>query len=173
MAAISILTSDDFFVSVDRFIPLANVLSGDDFDPSTFDVADPEECSWAVMEALMISPPDAKKNETVADMFSEEVKGYIGYMLKEYGYMTPPKWLSFAPIPGSDGRDGIADDPALANEFFMNQDSQLDVVDSTVKSRLISFAEQLTALKLTRGRASAFGDHLIRQAQSILLRLSK
>ena len=168
MAAISIVTSDDFFQSAARFIPLANVLSGDDFDPEVFDMADPEESSWAVVEALMLHPPD--QNQDAGAVFSEEVKGYLGLMLKEYGYMSPPRWLSFVTVPGNSTRDDIADDPAIANEFFMNQDSQFSGIDTMVHSRLVALAEQLQSLQLASGKTEQFAQHLMRQARNILLR---
>lgn len=168
MAAISIVTSDDFFQSAARFIPIANVLAGDDFDPQTFDMADPEESSWAVVESLMLSPPD--NGQDAAAVFGDEVKGYLGLMLREYGYMTPPRWLSFVKVPGNVTRDDIASDPAMANEFFMNQDSQNAAIDEAVRNRLLSMAEQLQGLKLATGQTDKFAEHLLQQARNLLLR---
>lgn len=167
MAAISIVTSDDFFQSAARFVPLANVLSGDDFDPQVFDMADPEESSWAVVEALMLHPPDQDKD--AGSVFSEEVKGYLGLMLREYGYMTPPRWLSFVTVPGSMSHDDLANDPETAGEFFANQDSQFLSIDTMVNNRLVALAEQLQALQLTSGKTEQFAKHLLQQAQNILL----
>jgi hypothetical protein len=166
MAGISIVTSDDFFQSAARFIPLANVLSGDSFDPSVFDMADPEESSWAVVEALLLHPPE--DNQPTSKAFSEEVKGYLGLMLREYGYMTPPRWLSFVTVPGSAAGDELAGDPEGASEFFANQESQSVSIDRMVNLRLVSLAEQLRGLQLTRGSTAQYAEHLTRQAQAIL-----
>src|SRR5690606_21189804 len=54
--AISLVTSDDFFCRLRRFIDACNVLSGSELS-SAFDYADAMECAWGMTEALLIQPP--------------------------------------------------------------------------------------------------------------------
>ena len=59
LAAIQLLTTDDFYIALPDFITLCNVLSGGTFDPRHWDPADAVEIAWGVTEALLISPPES------------------------------------------------------------------------------------------------------------------
>lgn len=163
MAAVSIFTTDDFFTSVKRFIPLANVLAGDSFDPAVFDPADPWECAWAVTQALLLSPPD--EGRSVEDTFSMEIRKYLGLVLREYGFVQVPRWLSFAVLPPNPGlmeapSDMFADGMAIDTE-------RLTSVDDTVKAGLLALVDQLRSLPLENGNTDKFAEHLSRAAETI------
>lgn len=83
MAAVTIVTTDLFFTNVRSFIPLANVLAGDEFDPRVWEPADVVECAWGITEALLLDPPDNDNPEP----FSDEIRYYIGAVLKEEGFV--------------------------------------------------------------------------------------
>jgi hypothetical protein len=149
MAACTIVTTDLFFKNVDRFIVLANVLAGDEFDPSTFEPADSVECAWAITEALLLDPPDADDPEP----FGDDVRRYIGFVLRDEGYITPPDVLKIA--IGNDlaskVRYDFADDPEMFSGIYATQQEKTQEVESTLRACLLDLREQLTALHLRDG----------------------
>ena len=72
LAAIVLLTTDLFYSDVRIFIEICNVLSGDTFDPSTFDPAEPVECAWGMTEGMLIAHPDRPH-----EPFSREIVEYV------------------------------------------------------------------------------------------------
>jgi hypothetical protein len=90
MAAISILTSDDFYRRVSVFNNICNVLSGDTFDPTIFEPASVDEIAWGITEAVLLSPPEE------GDQFSSEITGFIAKMLEAEGITKIPAVLRFA-----------------------------------------------------------------------------
>lgn len=151
MAAIAVTTSDTFFQNVPDFIQLANVLSGDTFDPTVFDPADSAECAWAVTEALLLHPPE---ND---EPFSDDIRAYIGYVLKDEGYVTPPDILKIA-IDG-DFSDRVsydfADDPEMFEGIYAVQQGKTEEIEEIVRSGLQELVSQLRELPLRHGDTRA------------------
>lgn len=87
----TLLTSDDFYRRVSRFIQICNVLSGSAMS-TDFDKADAMECAWGITEALLLSPPEEDEEEP----FSEEIRHYIGQILDSEGIQNPPDVLRLA-----------------------------------------------------------------------------
>jgi hypothetical protein len=109
-AAIAVVTTDRFFQSVDRFIEVANVLAGSAARPGVFDPADAVECAWAVAESFLLHPPDADEPEP----FSDDVRAYVGQVLRSEGFLKPPAILRFALAADrtTDAQYVFGDDPA-------------------------------------------------------------
>ncbi len=149
LAAVAVLTTDLFFKDAARFVQLANVLAGDDFEPDEFEPADSAEMAWAVTEALLLVPPDADDPEP----FSDEVRHYIGLALEEEGFVSPPDILRIA--LGGDFRlkvDGAhAADPELMAEIRRVQAQRAGEVEAVVRNGLVELLDQLAALPLANG----------------------
>lgn len=149
MAAITIVTTDYFFKDVSRFVQLANILSGDDFQPDEFDPADSAECAWAVTEALLLSPPDEEDPEP----FSDDVRRYLGIVLKEEGYVTPPDVLRLA--IGADFTEQVrydfTDDPEMFQAIHEVQQDKTKDVENLIRANLSGLLGQLQALPLREG----------------------
>lgn len=147
MAAITIKKDDSFFQDVTSFIPIANVLAGDTFDPTTFDPADSAECAWAVTEALLLHPPDSD------EPFSDDIRAYIGYVLKDEGYVTPPDVLRIA--IGGDFSDQVrydfTDDPAMFAGIYDIQRGKTEEIEGIVRDGLRELISQLRGLPLRHG----------------------
>jgi len=149
MAAITIKTTDMFFKNVDRFIVLANILSGDEFDPNTFEKADSVECAWAITEALLLEPPTQEEPET----FCEEIRRYIGFVLRDEGYITPPDILKIA-IDGDfkeHVRYNFSDDPEMFAGIYAIQKEKTEEVEKVLHSSLLELHRQLGLLQLNEG----------------------
>lgn len=152
MAAITIITTDLFFTKADRFIVLANILAGDEFDPNEFEKADAVECAWAITEALLLDPPDDKNPEP----FSDDVRRYVGFVLKDEGFVTPPDILKIA--LNADFKEQVrynfSDDPAMFSGIYAIQKEKSDEVEQVLRDGLLDMRQQLNALSLQDGNTA-------------------
>lgn len=148
MAGVGVLTTDYFFSDPRRFIELANILAGDDFDPTTFDPADVAECAWAVTEVYLLDPWEPEE-----DPFSPEVKAYVGAVIDEEGFVKVPKILSFAL------RDNLeefitfehAEDPELFQSLWVKNEEKTTDIDRMIRENLELLSQQLASLHLKSG----------------------
>ena len=149
MAAVAIITTDSFFKNVSRFIQLANILAGDEFDPAEFDMADSVECAWAITEGLLLWPPDDDDPEP----FCDDIRHYIGHVLREEGYVTPPDILRVALDADFSAKVqyGFSDDPEMFSAIYANQKAKADDVTSVITDGLSEMLSQLKALNLKDG----------------------
>lgn len=152
LAGITVATTDLFFKDVRRFIVLANILAGDEFDPEIFDPADSAECAWAVTEALLLNPPDDDDPEP----FSDDIRRYIGAVLADEGYVTPPDILRIA--LDADFSDRVSydftDDPEMFQGIYQTQQGKTAEIADVIREGLASLSEQLESLPLRRGDTS-------------------
>jgi len=158
MAAVAIVTTDGFYRDVSKFIQLANILAGDDFQPDEFAPADAVECAWAITEAMLLDPPDLQQNP---EPFSDEIRRYLSAVLRDEGYTDPPDVLRIAvhDKPGSAMAD-FADDPAMAKGVFEIQQGKNDEVTNTLKEHLAMLVQQIDLLPLTNGTKSGFMEKM-------------
>ena len=153
MAAINIITSDDFYQSLPDFVTYCNILAGDTFDPRAWDPADAAEIAWGITEVLLLSPPDAHDENP----FSEEIVGYIGQALSQEGIITPPDVLKIAvrdKDPAMMVVSEYADDPEMFNSIYDLEQSKTGEINRLVKTGLQSLIQQLQPLPLRNGDAA-------------------
>lgn len=153
MTAVSMLTTDRFYKSLPDFITACNILSGDTYDPKTFDPADGEEIAWGITEAMLICPPEDDDQEP----FSDEIRAYIGAALDAEGIINPPDILRIALRAAnvSTSLDDFSDDPVMFNAIYDMEASKTGDINATVKDRTITLYNQLAALKLENGNTAA------------------
>ncbi len=149
MAAITIVTTDLFWRDEDKFVKLCNVLSGTPLDPDVFDPADSIECAWGINEALLLDPPDDSDPEP----FSDEIRHYVGHVLKEEGYVSPPDVLKIALDAdfSEHVRYNFGDDPELSAGIFSMQQGKAQELEDVVKGELKDLFQQLENLPLQEG----------------------
>jgi hypothetical protein len=151
MAAIAVITTNYFYRDLPRFIELANILAGDDFDPSVFDPADSAEVAWGVSEALLLSPPEGE------EWFDEEIREYVTEMLLSEGYIKPPKVLkTVASVDFEEKTDmgGFEDDPEMFQAIHQSQTEKADDIDALMRDNMQELMAQLEALPLRNGQTS-------------------
>jgi len=148
MAAVSILTTNYFFRDVNKFVALANVLSGDDFQPDEFEMADALECGWAVFEAILLSPPEDGEAP-----FSEEIQAYISQVLLNEGFVKAPAILRIGVAPDfSDHvRFNFGDDPEMFSAIYEVQQGKSEEVTTIVRDNATELLQQLQVLPLRTG----------------------
>jgi hypothetical protein len=152
MAAIAIVTTDLFFKNADRFVKLANILAGDDFDPETFDPATAAECAWAITEAMILEAPEDK------EPFCPEIRHYIGKVLKREGYVTAPDVLRIAIDADFSAQVSYdyADDPEMFSAINAVQTGKTQEVNQTLVAGLETLRHQVGCLTLSSGNTTEF-----------------
>lgn len=147
MAAICILTSDDFYKNLPRFIQLCNVLADEEFNPLVFDPADSFEMAWAITEAMLLSPPEED------EPFTDEIRFYIGHMLTEEGIVNPPDVLRIAiqDVSIDDPLAGDVEDPAMYSAFYESQRSKSAEITAMLKQQIDELFAELQSLTLKSG----------------------
>ena len=163
MAAVAILTTDDYQRDVARFIHITNVLCDDRFDPSTFDPATVGECAWGVLEAALIRPPEP------GEEYDPEIRKYVELQMREEGLSKLPRTLS--QLFANDGQRGTdsavpaSDDPAMFAAFFSSMSDEADAIDSVVNENVGQLLTTLSALPLANGDASTVTRFLQQREQ--------
>lgn len=151
MAAIVILTTDNYFLSLPDFIDLTNILSGDTYDPSMWDPAEVDEIAWGLSEALLINPPDEDNEEPFAD----DIRRYIGQALDREGIMQPPDILKVAlrgdPQVAGRVQHDFVDDPIMFGAIADFEKAKTDEIDAIVRTGLKRLLLQLSRLQLQHG----------------------
>lgn len=152
MACVAVMTTDAFFKDPGRFIILVNALVGEGFDPHQVDHPSSLEIAWAVTEALLLVPPDAKEPEP----FSTEVRHYVGRVLREEGYVTPPDILRIALDADFSAKVtyDFGDDPEMFGAITKVQEDKSREVTAVVSEGLAELLGQLKALPLQTGNTA-------------------
>lgn len=149
LVAIQLVTSDAFYKSTPDFVNFCNILSGDTFDPTTWDPADCTEIAWGITEALLLSPPEDSDEEP----FSLEICAYIGTALDQEGIINPPDVLKIATRdhdPTANVAD-FSDDAELYAGIYAAQDDKTEQINSAVRVALARLTVQLEGLPLRDG----------------------
>lgn len=155
MAAISVLTSDEFYQRLSRFIPICNVMSGSEYTPGLFDPADAYECAWGLTEAMLISPPESD------EPFADDIRRYIGKVLDEEGIKAAPDLLQIAIRDTSTGAidySGMSSDPSLFQAEFQVQADRGQQIQQQIRENLQELFEQLASLPLKNGDTSGLAE---------------
>lgn len=169
-ALVSTLTSDAFYKSLETFIPVCNSLNDsianfDDYDPVTG-----EEAAWAITEVILNDPPTVDLRE----LFSHEIRYYIGLTLKSEGVTAPPRvlvpFVEFDEDPESTAGSIIGPDEGFVAMHARRQREEQAGITDYVRSRMALLMQQLKALPLRSGNVRAVPS-LLTEAQRVLVGL--
>ena len=153
-AAMSILTSNLFYVSLEAFNVTCNSLNFSKVDGKTFIPADIEDIMWGITEATLLLGVDANKNE-----FSRDIRLYVGKVLESEGILDPPSILRFADMRQFDTStlQEVADMPDLSSLFSASlADTKLEL-DSWALQRVNDLFSQIGEMILDNGSKEDFG----------------
>lgn len=147
MAAITVVTTDDFYRRLPYFIQLCNVLSGDDLDLATFDPADASEIAWGMTEALLLFPPED------SNPFSAEIQHYIGQVVSAEGIVNPPDVLAIGlqETKTVDPIGDYADDPEMYSALYAGDQERVNEIKEMLQDNLRELFSQLKSLPLREG----------------------
>lgn len=156
MTAISILTTNSFFVSATDFARDCVTLSGHVNGPEGTIMPDSEDIAWGITEAILISP--LEKNDD--NPFNEEIVGFIHEVLNAEGILSPPDVLRIA-MKGTSVRDRVnyefSDDPELFAAIHQTEQAKTDFINQTLRARMKSLLQQFQELPLENGNTSIVG----------------
>lgn len=152
LAAVLLLTTDEFYWRLSRFIQICNILAGTAFDPYVLDPADAAECAWGMTEAMLLSPPDTE------EPFTDEIRHYLGATLDWEGIKTTPDLLRLAlrdtPTGLPDWSGMSTESPAMFNAEFDVQADRGREIAQMVHENLRELLQQLSQLQLVNGDTS-------------------
>ena len=154
MMAIVVFTTNRFFKDTRTFIDACNIFAGDQFDPETFNPADPGEILWGVTEAALIYPPNEDPDDTE---FSPEIRAYIGETLETEGIANPPDVLRLG-IKGNIAeqiRSDYADDPEMYSAIWQAQEGKNQELSDMMRANLAAMGLQFQVLPLDNGSTQA------------------
>lgn len=141
-ALITCYTTNTFWQSWEMFANVCNVLSGSVADFTDFDEVTAEEAIWGIYEVML--------NFDEREEFSNEIRRFLGVVLKRDGVMRPPDVLSIAVSDTPDGLAQWSDDPEMYNA--LHDKSKKDNVDLLrwLKERAIALLHEMDTVPLTR-----------------------
>lgn len=162
LVAINILTTDRFFKQLPDFIAFCNVLSGDEYDPRTFDPADAEEVAWGLTEGLLIAPPEEE------EPFTHEIRAYIRAALDREGIINPPDILRLALERASiaSNIEDFSDDPEMFSAVYALEQGKTEDINRSIKLKTQLLIAQFRALKLDNGKTEELVSILEQAARS-------
>lgn len=166
-ALVLALTTNQFYVSLEAFVGICNSLGGDGADFRTFDPADVEEMCWAVTEVLLNDPQEGPLNE----VFSEEIRHYIGAEAQREGFKELPKSLTFGVLdPAYDKATEAMADPEMFAAYFTSAKEQAEQAEAENQEKLQRMVAQISQLPLKRGDEQAWRKFSGRDLESISTR---
>lgn len=148
-ALVLAMTTNQFYVSLEAFIGICNSLGGDGADFRTFDPADMEEMAWSVVEVLL---NDSAPEQPLDEVFSQEIRSYIGTEAAREGFHELPKPLSFAEIdPGYQQAAESLQDPTMFTAYFSQGKELATALQDEVQQKLRLLVQQISQLPLLHG----------------------
>jgi len=136
MAAFSVLTSDALYRGLPSFLFTVHGLLGDGTDWSYAEPIDAEDLAWAVMEAMLLWPPEE------GDLFDPQIVAYCRASMKREGLMSPPAVLAFAREEAVYGDIG-----QFGEDVLKEQASRTQEVNDEIEQRQATLLAQLESIK--------------------------
>jgi hypothetical protein len=166
MAAITLVTSNYFYKNLPKFMDLCHALCGHGFDTTQVRLPDAAEMAWAISEAMIICPPEGPWGKgadgSVGEPYCEEIQHFIGAVLREEGFITPPDVLKIA--EGADLSDQVkttfADDPEMFSAIYQSQNEKTQEVNTLLRDGLTELMEQVQHLPIKNGSAASLAARL-------------
>jgi len=152
MAAIELVTTDNFYVDLPAFVRICVALYGGVLELEWWYPADAEQIAWGITEALILWPPNPDDEKP----FDHKIVEYIGQVLLEEGIIQPPDVLKLGILPEGLQEDiqlAFSDDPQMFSAVFQIQKAKADEINQEVKRRLAHLLTSLDALPLQTGDA--------------------
>jgi len=117
-ALVTALSTDLFYNSPEAFMHICSALSGDGANIQVLEPPDPEELAWGVTEIII---NDSDNLSPDPNMFSTEVRRFIGVVLDYHNIDDPPDVLSSLALVSRPASNEILlaeDDPDIIGAVF-------------------------------------------------------
>jgi hypothetical protein len=162
MTAISLYTTNNFFVSTTDFVRFCVVLSGHAPAPELMVLPDCADLAWGITEGVLIMPPE----ETEQNPFSQEIVGFVGKCLDSEGIITPPDVLRIGLRDKSlvdHVTTNFSDDEELYSSIWKMEKDKTDDINQLVSSNLRMLIAQMAALPLQTGKTQELVKRMSKQ----------
>jgi hypothetical protein len=136
MAAISVMTTDGLYRGLSSFLFTVHGLLGDGTDWSYAEPIDAEDLAWAVMEAMLIWPPEE------GDLFHQQIVAWCRMNMKREGLMSPPTVLAFAREEAVYGDIG-----QFGDDILREQASRTEEVNEYLEEQQAALYRQLESIQ--------------------------
>lgn len=159
MAGVQLLTSNTFYTQVPDFNDLCNVLAWEPVTPGVLVPTDAASAAWGITEAMMLAPPDDMENA-----FSDQVKAFIGALVKEEGILNPPDVLRLAKVDKdlvSRVNYDYSDDPEMFGAINKVEEGKTNDINNFIKNRLRGLVMQLSSLRLKNGNVENIAEKML------------
>jgi hypothetical protein len=159
------MSTDLFYRSVETFTHVANALNGSEANFQLWDPVEADEAAWAISEIYLNDPPP--RGKTLTELYSEDVRRYLGVILEEEAIITPPDLLEIAIVsPSFKGSEAtFADDPALFQGLYRLSQAKSKGIAEYVSRRMDALSQQLSDIPLQNRDEERWGAFLKRQAR--------
>jgi hypothetical protein len=159
---VTALTTNLFYISLETFMPICNVLNGSKADFSTYDPVDSDEAAWGIVEVMINDPPE--EGEDVSTRFSHEIKRYVGLTLKAEGITTPPRillpFVEYDRDPEEEAGIEIGPDEHMLKMHEDRQRRERESIERYINQQLVRLGAQIQQLPLQQGDTSRIGAYL-------------
>ena len=147
-ALITVLTTNQFFTSLDAFVAICSALYGRGTDPKYHDFPNIHEMCWAITETHLLD--EAK------DKFAQEISDYAVERLKLEGWHKSPAMLKRVTGPWQETQDMEINDTMMdqggdIQAYWKSQTEKERDLDRDIMERLAGLARTLAALPLQNG----------------------
>jgi len=158
-AALLAITTNQFYVSLEAFMSICNALFGYGVGFHAYDPAEIDEMCWGITEIMLLAPSDDKDPK---QMFSNEIRYYIGQRAEEEGFSRLPKPLNAFAVMTDQFKNttsGFEDtDPEMFAAYWSTQQDSVKEVESMVKSKLKQLFTQIEQLPLQNGDSESWKE---------------
>ena len=143
VAAISVITTNNFFRSLPSFLFTIHGLLGDGIDWSYAEPIDLEDLAWAMMEALLLSPPQEE------DLFDSQIVAYCKTLIKREGLLAPPAVLTFAKEEEAYGNITPCDENVM-----IEQADRTNAVNDYIEEQMQRLLQEISSIPSLKVSAS-------------------
>jgi len=142
MAALELISSNNFEQSESDFIRLCNILSDSPTLDGSFDPAEPHEIAWALTErAILTGRPLGE--------LSQAVVGYVEFMLRDQGFASVPSLFQDI-VPQGDILPDFTGDPEIFSAVNDLSSNMTGDITAFVTERVNRLRQEVAALPLRR-----------------------
>jgi hypothetical protein len=134
IAAIAVLTTDNFYRCLPSFLFTVHGLLGDGTSWSYAEPIDLEDLAWAMQEAILLSPPQE-------DLFDSQIVAYCQTMVKREGLLAPPAVLTFAKEEEAYGHITSYDENVM-----IEQADRTNAVNEYIEEQIQRLLQQISSI---------------------------
>ena len=156
MAAVGVLTTDNFFRSLPSFLFTIHGLLGDGTSWSYAEPIDLEDLAWAMMESLLLFPPRK------GDLFDTQIVAYCKTLVKREGILSPPAVLVFAKE-----EEAYGDITPYDEGVMMEQADRTNAINEYIEEQMEQLLAQLAGIPSLGLSASCLRTSVMSELESL------